>query len=114
MYGAVGQCKRSEACYIEALRICPDYPDALFGLATVTQGKRRLRYLKALLRVQPKHLQGKLMMGQCREYNSLHHHMIPRDMCDKFESRARTTWGSVVPPQHIVIATMRRSQGYLR
>ena len=66
VYGAMGQCKRSEACYKEALRICPDYPDALFGLATVTGGKTRLRHLKALLRVAPKHRQGKLMMGQCR------------------------------------------------
>ena len=58
VYAAMGQCKHSEACYKEALRICPDYPDALFGLATVTGGKTRLRHLKALLRVAPKHRQG--------------------------------------------------------
>ena len=38
---AMAQCERSAACYREALRIRPEYPDALFGLATVTSGKQR-------------------------------------------------------------------------
>jgi hypothetical protein len=93
VYGAVGQCKKSEACYIEALRICPDYPDALFGLATVTQGRRRLRYLKALLRVQPKHTQGKLMMGQCRRLVILGADALaPPEKFQKFNVYAKVWW----------------------
>ena len=93
VYGAVGQCKRSEACYKEALRICPDYPDALFGLATVTEGKIRLRHLKALLRVAPKHTQGKLMMGQCRRLVILGADALaPPEKFQKFNPYIQVWW----------------------
>jgi tetratricopeptide (TPR) repeat protein len=63
---ALGRTTLAEGRYQEALRICPDHPDALFGLACVASGRTRLRHLRSLLRVEPTHPHAARMLGQCR------------------------------------------------
>lgn len=63
---ALGQNQHAETHYRDGLRICPNHVDSLFGLACVTAGKHRLRYLKTLLRAKPTHTQAALMLAQCR------------------------------------------------